>query len=435
LAYARRFICAGGREKRGPKIVKLHSVASAAADTRVALSDITRQLGQQAVDGSVDAPVAGSMIFAFYGEGHDDLAVLDFLKKKFPAAAILGGTSCRGVMSEAGMAGDQSIGLLVIEDDSGDYGVASAPLGDDPAAAAEAALHAALANAQCPGELPDLIWIYQAPGHEEQVIAGLRRVVGDGCPIVGGSSADQAVAGRWRQLAGDGVLTNGIAVAALFPSGGIGYAFQGGYEPAGPSGIVTRIGFTSTGDSGVVTACQGRQLVSIDDLPASKVYDGWIGHRLGSVLETGGNILKDTAMYPLAVNAGQVDGVSRYLLIHPESIQANGALSVFADIIEGTRIYSMRGDRRRLIDRAGRVASEAISMLPAGPEALAGGLVIYCAGCMLAVDEQMPEVAAGIAQGFGPKPFLGCFTFGEQGPLVNASAHGNLMISAIAFGR
>jgi hypothetical protein len=32
-------------------------------------------------------------------------------------------------------------------------------------------------------------------------------------------------------------------------------------------------------------------------------------------------------------------------------------------------------------------------------------------------------------------PFIGCFTFGEQGLVLDRNAHGNLMISAIAFGR
>lgn len=365
------------------------------------------------------------MVFAFYAEGHDDAAILAYLRRRFPAAAILGGTSCGGVMTRLGMAGDQSIGVLVIEDAAGNYGTALTSLGDDPAAAAERALHAALDAADCRGELPALIWIYQAPGREEQVIAGLRRVVGEGCPIIGGSAADQAVAGRWRQMAGDTFMADGIAVGVLFPSGGVGYAFQGGYEPAGPSGIVT--------------AGAGRRILAIDGRPAAEVYDEWIGHRLGDVVRTGGNILLATAMHPLAMQVGETDGLARYLLIHPETVTADGGLTVFAAVPEGARILSMRGDRNHLIERAGRVVGEAQAMLKSHDGevdgGIAGGLVVYCAGCMLAVNERMPDVAGSVAAGFGTQPFLGCFTFGEQGPLVDHNAHGNLMISAIAFGR
>jgi hypothetical protein len=79
--------------------------------------------------------------------------------------------------------------------------------------------------------------------------------------------------------------------------------------------------------------------------------------------------------------------------------------------------------------------AESIGSLPGGPESLAGGLMVYCAGCMLAVDSRMPEVASKVAEAFSGTPFLGCFTFGEQGCVVERNVHGNLMISAIAFGR
>ncbi|MGP1666214.1 MAG: FIST C-terminal domain-containing protein, partial [Rhodanobacter sp.] len=102
---------------------------------------------------------------------------------------------------------------------------------------------------------------------------------------------------------------------------------------------------------------------------------------------------------------------------------------------EGTRLFSMRGEKRRLIERAGRVAAAATATLAGGVENLAGGLVVYCAGCMLAVGDQMSEVSEVVSASFDGQPFLGCFTFGEQGAVLDTNAHGNLMISAIAFGR
>ena len=80
------------------------------------------------------------------------------------------------------------------------------------------------------------------------------------------------------------------------------------------------------------------------------------------------------------------------------------------------------------------VASAAAAMLPGGTQNLAGGLVVYCGGCMLAVGDEMPQVASAVTDSFEGKPFLGCFTFGEQGAILGKNAHGNLMISAIAFG-
>lgn len=366
-------------------------------------------------------PLGASFVYIFHDALHDSDAILAFARKRFADAAILGGTSCNGVMSEAGLAEAGSIGLLVIEDPDGDYGAAIARLEANAADCAERALHDALERAGCAGELPELIWLYQAPGREEEVIEGLRRVVGDRCPIIGGSSADNHVAGQWRQLANDGVLSDGLAIGVLFSSGGIGFAFQGGYEPSG--------------ESGVVTQSRGRRIVTIDGAPAAEVYNRWTGGLLDDKIGTGGNVLASTTMHPVGMDVGKIEGITHYLLVHLDAVLEDGVLSTFATIDEGTRLYSMKGERSRLVERAGRVAAAAAAELPQGEDSLAGGLVVYCAGCMMAVGDEMPEVARAVTRRFGEKPFLGCFTFGEQGTMLGRNAHGNLMISAIAFGK
>ena len=416
-----------GRWKSNCIMVSLKSFVVSDPSTGQALAELA---------GAVDAAgMDPSFICLFYDSDHEDGPIFNYIRHRFPRAALLGGTSCGGVMSQAGLGGAGSIGLLLIEDPDGDYGTAAVRLGTDPAGSAEHALHAALAAAGSTGELPELIWIYQAPGQEESVIEGLRRVVGDRCPIIGGSAADNTVAGTWRQVGPDGPMQDGLVVGVLFSSGGIGFAFQGGYEPSGPSGIVTRVGYDAAGESGIVTKVRGRHILSIDGKPAAEVYNRWTGGVLSGKIEGGGNILTDTTMYPLGIDAGKIEDVTYYLLIHPDQIVEDGALSIFASIEEGTRVYSMRGDKTRLVERAGKVAAAAAAALAGGATNLAGGLVVYCAGCMLAVGEQMPKVSKAVSASFDGMPFVGCFTFGEQGFVLNKNAHGNLMISAIAFGR
>ena len=407
-------------------MVSLKSVVVSNSSTTTALQALAAQLN--------DDEIAPAMIYLFYGCEHEDEAIFEFVRGRFPQTPILGGTSCGGVMNEAGLGGAGSIGMLLIDDADGEYGVGAVKLEGDPADCAERALHAALADAGCEGELPELIWIYQAPGQEEGVIEGLRRVVGDRCPIIGGSSADNDVLGDWRQMGSAGPMRDGLVVGVLFSSGGIGFAFQGGYEPSGPCGIVTRVGYDAAGDSGVVTKARGRQIIAIDGEPAATVYNRWIGGVLDEKIE-GGNILTDTTMFPLGIDAGKIEDVTHYLLIHPDEIIEGGALSTFASVEEGTKLYSMRGDKARLVERAGKVASAATSTLSGGQANLAGGLVVYCAGCMLAVGDHMPQVSGAVSASFDGMPFIGCFTFGEQGYVLDKNAHGNLMISAIAFGR
>jgi len=94
----------------------------------------------------------------------------------------------------------------------------------------------------------------------------------------------------------------------------------------------------------------------------------------------------------------------------------------------------MESSAQDLVQRIDRVTSRALSGISAPDRQVAGALVIYCAGCMLAVQDQMPQVADRFSQALGGQPFLGLFTFGEQGcALLGENSHANLMMSLIVF--
>ncbi len=407
-------------------MVNLRSLTASNSDTSAALTTLAGQL---------PPGCRPAFVSVFYDASHDDAKVWSFVQQHFPDAAVMGGTSCGGIMTEAGLGGPGSIGMLLVDDPDGNYGTAAIALDGDVADCAEQVLRDALLAADCVDELPELVWIYQAPGSEEAVISGLRRILGERCPIIGGSSADNAVEGQWRQLGPGGAMRHGLVVGVLFPSGGIGFAFQGGYEPTGASGVVTRVGYRTRGDDGAINRTSGREILTIDDEPAAEVYNRWIGGALTDKLQHGGPILTDTTMFPLGVDSGRIEDVPHYMLIHPSLVLRNGGLSTFASVSVGTRVYCMQGNRARLVERAGKVATAAAAALPGGPASLAGALIVYCAGCMLAVGDEMPLVSQTVYESLGGQPFIGCFTFGEQGFMIDRNAHGNLMISAVAFGR
>lgn len=335
--------------------------------------------------------------------------------------ALHGGTSCRGVMTGTGMAGGGTgIGCLAIWDPDGDFGSAVAALSEDAAAAAARATRAALERAGRPGEAPDVVWVTAAPGREEAVIAGIEAVVGGSVPILGGSAADETIAGGWSVFGPDGILSEGVAVSVLFPSAPVSPAYRSGYAPAGPSGRVTR--------------AEGRRLAEIDGRPALEVYDGWTGGAIGGREGAPRAILARSTLYPLGRPVEDLAGVPFHLLAHPATACPDGSIELFADIAEGEEICLMSGAAESLVARAGRVADLARRGLPR-PDALpAGALVVYCGGCMLSVEARMDEVAQRIDAALGGAPFLGIFTFGEQGPVVGGrNRHGNLMISCLAF--
>jgi hypothetical protein len=94
----------------------------------------------------------------------------------------------------------------------------------------------------------------------------------------------------------------------------------------------------------------------------------------------------------------------------------------------------MSGNTEILRKRLGRVALEAKEYLDLTGEDIAGALAVYCAGCMLSLNDQRETIANSMSAALPNVPYLGTFTFGEQGYLAGKNIHGNLMISVVLFG-
>jgi len=362
-----------------------------------------------------------SLLIVYPTVGHDLEVIAAGLREVAPGVPTHGATTCLGVMSESGFAGADGIGLGLfgILDPEGDYGVAARDLGDDPQAAGREALLAAIAAADREGEPPELVWIASDPGNEEAVLHGFKEVLGVRVPIAGGSAADNDVAGGWFELANGQVHRGAVIVTVFYPSTRLHFAFHSGYSATELSGVVTR--------------AEGRTLQEIDGRPAAQVYNEWSDGVIADKL-SGGNVLGLTTLHPLGRVSGDRGGVPFHRLSHPDSVTADGALTLFTEVAVGERLIQMVGTKEHLLTRAGRVTRAAMNSGNRSAEAIAGALVVYCAGCLMTIQDQIGEVADGIAQELESRPFLGTFTFGEQGCFANhESYHGNLMISVVVF--
>ena len=359
------------------------------------------------------------------------------LRSNTPQLALHGGTSCMGAMTQFGLASQEGSGLAMmgIADPLGSYGVGAAPIGDDPVQAAQAAITLALEHADCPGEVPAMVWLTSAPGCEELLISGIGDVLGEDVPIAGGSSADNTVSGEWKQFAGDSVYDNAVVVTALFPSTEVMFAFHSGYEPTEAKGIITKAGgYEATTNKGIATEASQRTLIEINCRPAATVYNEWVDGAISEQCEQGGSILALTTLHPLGRVAGYIGDVPYYQLSHPDSVNPEGAITMFSDINSGDEVVLMHGTIDSLITRAGRVATSAMETSLADSREIAGALVVYCAGCMLTVQERLDEVVDSFREALPDTPFLGTFTFGEQGCFLSGeNRHGNLMISVLLF--
>ncbi|MGF1660102.1 MAG: FIST signal transduction protein [Rubrimonas sp.] len=386
--------------------------------TRSSAAEDPETLAAELTDGVAPAPD----FLSLHASATTDLAGLrDAVLRRTGAPRLHGGTSCRGVMTGAGARLRPGAGLFAIHDPDGAYGVGSARIADDPRIAGRAAAAAALADAGRPGEQPDLLWITAAPGAEEAVLAGIADAVGAAVPVIGASAADDDVAGLWRMVDARADFRDGVVVSALFPSTPFGFAYQNGYA--------------QTEHAGVATRASGRLLREIDGRPARAVLAEWSG---GALAPEGADasILSASTFHPLARGGGDAPLEAAWrLLAHPATAHADGAVTLFADVAQGEALRMMRGTPDGLVSRAARVARLArdVAGLDAAPPA--GALMVYCGGCMMAVEGRMDEVAADVAAAVDGAPFLGVFSFGEQGMGADGcNAHGNLMISCVVFG-
>ncbi|MEM9764926.1 MAG: FIST C-terminal domain-containing protein [Pseudomonadota bacterium] len=387
------------------------------ADTAEALRELSGAL-------AAERATPPRFLAVYTSTGHDAEAV----REHFAATgveAIHGGTSCLGVMAGGRMCSNdgRGMGFFALWDDAGAYGTGIALLGANPREASRRAVTRALEAAGRTGEAPDLVWLTAAPGAEESLIAGIEDVIGSNAPIIGGSAAANDLSGAWRVFDGEITMGAGVAVSVLFPSRSVATAYQSGYAPTDCTGTVSRV--------------EGRSVRGIDGRPALEVYADWTKGAVAPDTNAGPEmILSASTFHPLGRHVGDIGDVPFYLLAHPATANPDGSIDLFADVELGEEVTLMTGSADSLVRRAGRVASLSAKRGGLTTAEIAGALVIFCGGCMLAVRNRMDEVAAEVDRALGGAPSLGIFTFGEQGAVLGESnRHGNLMISCVTFAR
>jgi hypothetical protein len=367
---------------------------------------------------------APDVLFFHGAQDCNPRGVVEAVRARWPEACVHGGSSCLGVMRRGRFDADPgSFGLLGIHDPEGAYGVGWALLTDRPRVDVARALDMAFENAGRPGETPAMIVLTAPPGSEEELLLGIAEVVGPRVPVAGGSAGDDKVTGDWWLAAGNRVDNHSLVVTVLFPSGAVVSTFQSGYEVSELSGEITR--------------ASGRTVQEIDGRRAAEVYNDWTGGAVTSLLVGGGKIPQRTsALHPV----GRPDDVSgdvvEFVLSFLDTVTPDGSLTLFTEARVGDRLWLMRGTDASLVARAGRVARAALDALAQEQKErlCVGALIVFCAASLAYIKDRMPDVVAGIDAALGDKPYLGTFTFGEQGCfLAGGNRHGNLMVTVILF--
>ena len=218
------------------------------------------------------------------------------------------------------------------------------------------------------------------------------------------------------------MYSNGISLTTIYTDLKVSWAYEAGYLRSENRGTITR--------------AEGRIIYEIDNQPAAEVYNEWTGSTVvAEELETGGSILSDASYYPLA-KIIKNEGKEYTLSIHPLSINATDhSLEVFANVEEGDEVLLMHGDWELLLNRALTTPTKALESESLSKEDVSFGVYTYCAGTVLAIPEdERPKMPVLVKTAIGDAPFIGTFTFGEQGHIRGVgNVHGNLVNSMIVF--
>ncbi len=357
-------------------------------------------------------------------------------------APVHGCTSCLGTLHDGAYL-DSHATLFGIKDDSGRYCTA-ATLVETPAGRSSAdAWHQAAARAvrdaldqagAVAGSPLPLVLLHATPGFEEAVLAGIASVL-PGATVFGGSAADGGFdPGAWLLASGSVTLgAPALAIALLWPSVSYSLSLSCMHTPAaeGCAAVVTSV------------ADGGRTLVGLDGADASEVYARWSDASFDlSVAPESRTTLK-----PLARSVTSSNGAVHHFPLHPHGRAESdcGGLALFAAAREGETLTLLNATHEMLVENTKHAAARASAATAGG---VSGVVAIVCAGVALELErsDAAPGVALGrlarvvhaavASSGGPPPPLVGCFTFGEQGPLASEheSCHANLMLNVLVFG-
>lgn len=336
------------------------------------------------------------------------------LATALPGVPSLGCTSFMGVCLPTGFR--RGVGLLAFEQHDG-MDVATTLIACNESNARAAADKAAAHLEHQLGGAPQMVLMHATPGFEEQLLEGLQLRL-PGVPVFGGSAADDAISGQWSVFCNGRPTNKGAVFAGLRSLRRIGGGFVGGYLPSGRRGIVTR--------------ADGRIVHEIDGKPAAAVYNQWTNGAISAKLASGGRVIAETNLLPLAREVEGGGAMPRRLLAHPESVIASTAsLAFFSRFRAGDPVLLMTNTAAGLIPRMRRATERSVE----GHLSPRGGLLVYCAGCLGSTLEDAADIGKQFRQVAGDVPYVGISTFGEQGSFFNRGSnyHGNLMCSAVVF--
>ena len=356
----------------------------------------------------IKAPKLGLL---FTSIKYDQDEVIKGIKSVNSDIKVIGCTSSGAIMTPDGIISGENgfAGMMVIEDNELNVGVASSPRGQDPRATGRKIAREAMENAG-KKHPPVAFAMFASPAEEEYYVKGIQDVIGE-VPMFGGSAADDAVAGEWKVFCEDKSFGDGCAVALFYTTKEIKNVFTGAYNETDNVGIITKVE-------------DDRKIVEIDGVPALKKYAEWTGLNADELM--GQNLL--VASIPMALGVKTIQG-DLTAVRHPMIGNADYSFNVGAKMAEKTAVIQLETDVDGLIEGAVTTIKELKSDFKAGAMFL-----VHCGGRKLHIGDRVDEDFVAIKNAAGDTPFIVAFTFGEYGQNNHSGATiGGLSLSFTGF--
>jgi hypothetical protein len=333
------------------------------------------------------------------GISHDHDALISTLSKKYPKAAIVGGTT-DGEIFQGHFQTDSIVVAAIEAGKNVQITAACVPniTPDTMGSKMKTALSAAKAATKAPIKFA-LSWVEGLPGFDPGLSPQeFYKHIDGSVPVFGGSTGDYLKMKGTRQYFGSQVLQQSI-VYLLF-AGDVQFASS------------LDSGWTPIGDKHVITGADANILKEIDGRPAAEVIKQYTGS------------VENLCKNPFAI----YDNDAEFYMLSGMSLTPEGHVFMAGTVPVGKQARFTEVTVNKLVDAAGRVVADLATRVTKAPSCL---FVFSCSARRQLLGTSVDRELAPAVLKFPNVPIIGQYCYGEFGPYkgkTSSRMHNNTCI-------
>lgn len=272
---------------------------------------------------------------------------------------------------------------------------------------------------------PKLIYISCNAGYEEESLNSISELFNNDVKIYGATSSTSSQILNQNQksfvISNNNYYTKGISVLLIYDGANIGGSYKSGF-----------LNFSKE-KSGIVTSCDTRSISSINNKPATEVYNDWTSNLFSNTLLEGKIItnLKTQYLFTRKLGNSEENILTAVIKIDP----IDKKLGLASNLNLGQEIHYIEANSNTIINRTGPMINQALVDGNIKKSNMFFGIFDICSGARRYLGNNTTEVVDKINEEFDKTPWIGLVSQGEQGTFKGyGSFHGNFMSSIIIFG-